>query len=274
MAKAAAAAGFTVVAASRESARLAPRASLGARIRVVGFEGAGQELAQATHLLATAPPGPAGDPVLDRYTEAIAGAPRLGWIGYLSSTSVYGDCAGRAVDEETAPAPTSERGRARLAAERAWLRAAGGRPFDLFRLAGIYGPGRSAFDQLRAGSARRILAPGHLFARIHRDDVVQAVLAAMRSPDGCGRVLNLADEAPAESAAVMEEAARLSGAPPPPAIGLAEAWPDMSAMARGFWQERRRVLSERTRATLGLAWRYPSYREGLAAIRAEEVGEG
>ncbi len=264
------AAGFAVVAGSREPERVALKADL----RVVGFEAAAAQFENATHLVSTAPPSAAGDPVLARYAEAIAAAPQLGWIGYLSSTSIYGDRAGAVVDEQTPPLPTSERGRARLAAERAWIAAAGGRPLDLFRAAGIYGPGRSAFDQLRAGNARRILAPGHVFCRIHRDDIVRAVQTAMQTPGACGRVFNLADEEPAESARVLEEAARLLGIPPPPAISLAEAWPGLSAMARSFWQERRRISSELTRATLGLHWRYPNFRVGLASILAEELGEG
>ncbi len=270
LAEAPLAAGFAVVAASREPEQVALKAD----IRVIAFEAAAAELKDATHLVSTAPPSAAGDPVLARYAEAIAAVPRLRWIGYLSSTSVYGDRAGSVVDEETPPLPTSERGRARLAAERAWIAAAGGRPLDLFRLAGIYGPGRSAFDQLRAGNARRILAPGHVFCRIHRDDIVRAVQTAMQTPGACGRVFNLADEEPAESAAVLEEAARLLGIPPPPAISLAEAWPGLSAMARSFWQERRRVSSAATRALLGLDWRYPDFRAGLASILAEELDKG
>ena len=197
----------------------------------------------------------------------------LRWIGYLSSTSVYGDRAGAEVDEESPPAPTSERGRRRLAAERAWARAVGGRALDFFRLAGIYGPGRSVFGALRAGEARRIVKPGHAFSRIHRDDIVAAVLAAMRAPPAGARVLNLADDEPAESEAVLAEAARLLGIPAPPAIPFAEASAAMSPIARSFWGENRRVIARRTQAALGIAWRYPSYREGLAAILAQESGE-
>jgi nucleoside-diphosphate-sugar epimerase len=186
---------------------------------------------------------------------------------------VYGDRGGAEVDEESPPAPTSERGRRRLADERAWERAASGRPLDLFRLAGIYGPGRSVFASLRAGEARRVIKPGHAFSRIHRDDIVAAVLAAMRVPQAGTRVLNLADEAPAESEAVLTEAARLLGLPAPPAIPFPEAHAAMSPIARNFWEENRRVLARRTQAALGIAWRYPSYREGLEAILAQESGK-
>jgi nucleoside-diphosphate-sugar epimerase len=264
VAAAAAAAGLAVTVATRDTAARAP-----AGVRLVGFAEAAEAVGGATHLLATAPPGEDGDPVLRAHGDAIAAAP-IQWIGYLSTTGVYGDRRGGWVDETTAPAPTAERSRRRLAAEAAWRAVARGRPLDLFRLAGIYGPGRSAFDELRAGTARRVLAPGHCFGRIHRDDIVAAVLAAARQPGEGVRVLNLADEEPAESAQVIEEAARLLGVAPPPAVTLAEAWEGMSPMARSFWSESRRVDSRRTRAALGIGWRYPSFREGLAAILAEE----
>ncbi|MGH7118793.1 MAG: NAD(P)-binding domain-containing protein [Acetobacteraceae bacterium] len=275
VARAALATGFSVVAVSRTPERL----ELPAAIAVARFDHANQAIAEASHVLATAPPLPAGDdPVLARYAAAIATAPRLGWIGYLSSTSVYGasvsgDRRGATVDEQTEPSPASEHGKRRLAAERAWARVAGGRPLDLFRAAAIYGPGRSAFERLRSGNATRILAPGHVFCRIHRDDLARAVLAAMVSPGRALRVFNLADDEPAESAAVLAEAARLLGVPAPPAIPLAEAWPGLSAMAQSFWRESRRVSSRKTRAILGLEWRYPDFRTGLAAILAEELGQ-
>jgi len=144
----------------------------------------------------------------------------------------------------------------------------------VFRLAGIYGPGRSAFDDLRAGRARRIVNPGHAFGRIHRDDIAAAVLAALgQNPPPGVRVFNLVDDTPAESAEVLEEAARLLGVPPPVAIDFAEAVTAMSPMARSFWADNRTVSAAATRAALGIAWRYPSYREGLRAILAEETGE-
>jgi nucleoside-diphosphate-sugar epimerase len=241
----------------------------------LSFEAAEEAIAAATHILSTAAPDETGDPVLTRYGKAIAGAPDLRWVGYLSSTVVYGDQGGAWVDEETPPSPSQPRGERRLAAERAWSQFADRRGVDIFRLAGIYGQGRSAFDDLRAGRARRMIKPGHRFGRIHRDDIGHAVAAAMRqlAPPGV-RVFNLADDEPAESAAVMEEAASLLGMPPPPAIAYVDALPSMSPMARGFWAENRQVASARTKATLGIAWRYPSYREGLRAILAEETGNG
>ncbi|MGE0222774.1 MAG: SDR family oxidoreductase [Acetobacteraceae bacterium] len=239
----------------------------------IPFDGAASAIAAATHLLTTASPGPDGDPVLALYADAIRAAPRLRWIGYLSSTVVYGNRDGGWVDEDTPPAPTQERGHRRLAAEAAWSGFAGRVPVDIFRLAGIYGPGRSAFDDLRAGRARRLVRPGQQFGRIHRDDIARAVAAAMLQDRPPGpRILNLSDDHPAESAAVVTEAAALLGVAPPPEIAYRDAEPAMSAMARSFWAENRKVASAKTRQALGLGWLYPSYREGLRAILAEERG--
>ena len=269
VARAALAAGMSVTATTRDAAR-APAPG----VRLVAFADAAAAIARATHLLATAPPDEdvdGADPVLAAHGPAIAAAPRLRWAGYYSTTGVYGDRAGGWVDEATPPAPTQPRSRRRLAAEQAWAALAGRIAVDLFRIAGIYGPGRSVLDDLRAGRARRILRPGHMFSRIHRDDIAAATLAAMRTAADRGvRVLNLADDEPSESAAVVEEAARLLGLPPPPAVPYAAIEPQMRPMARSFWQENRRVASARTQAMLGLRWRYPSYREGLHAILAAE----
>jgi nucleoside-diphosphate-sugar epimerase len=262
-------AGFVVTGTARQ----------GVESGTVPFDAAAPVIAAATHLLSTVPPeggaaAPAlGDPVLARYADAIAAAPRLRWIGYLSSTVVYGDRDGGWVDEDTPPAPSQQRGRRRLAAENAWNAFAGNRAVDLFRLAGIYGPGRSAFDTITSAGARRIVKPGHAFGRIHRDDIAAAVLAAMRQDRPPGRrILNLADDTPAESATVIEEAAALLGVPAPPAVAFADIASEMSPLARSFWAENRKVASRKTQTMLGLAWRYPSYREGLRAILSEEQG--
>ncbi len=230
-----------------------------------------REIATATHIVLTAAPGPDGDPILKAFAPAIAAAPFLRWIGYLSSTAVYGDRSGAWVDETTAPTPTSPRGKLRRHAEAEWEAFADRRAVDIFRLAGIYGPGRSAFDALRSGTARRIDKPGHAFSRIHRDDIAGAVCAAIRQdrPPGL-RILHLADDQPAESAAVTAEAARLLGVTPPPLLSWAEAEPGMSAMARSFWVENRRTASQTTQAALAYRWRYPNFRAGLEAILAEE----
>lgn len=231
----------------------------------------GTALQAATHVIATVPPDASGDPILAEHASAIATAPGLRWISYLSSTAVYGDRGGGWVDEDTPAAPSAERGLLRLVAENAWSHFAGRHGVDIFRLAGIYGPGRSAFDGLRSGRARRIIKPGHAFGRVHRDDIVRAVMAAMLQNRTSGmRIFNLTDDEPAESAAVVEEAARLLGVPPPPGIEFDVAAHTMSPMARSFWAENRKVASGKTQAALGLTWRYPNYRDGLQAILAEE----
>jgi nucleoside-diphosphate-sugar epimerase len=276
VAQEAAAAGIAVTATSRDPAGAARIAG----VTVVDFAAAGAALANATHILATAPPpgdggqdGAGVDPVLQAHAGAIARAPRLRWAGYLSTTGVYGDRGGGWVDEATPPAPGQERSRRRLAAEQAWAALADHVAVDIFRVAGIYGPGRSALDDVRAGRARRIVRPGHAFGRIHRDDIAAAVLAAIgQSRASDVRVLNLNDDEPCEPATVIEEAAALLGVAPPPAVPFVEAEMHMSPMARSFWQESRRVSSVATQAALGLRWRYPSYREGLRAILAAEQG--
>lgn len=229
-------------------------------------------LAGATHVLSSVPPEGGTDPVLLRYAADIDQAPALRWVGYLSTTGVYGDRGGGWVDEATAASPQSARSAHRLAAEAEWSRLAGRCAVDLFRLGGIYGPGRSAFDQLRDGRARRIVKPGHAFSRIHRDDVVQAVLAAIGQARAPGiRVLHLVDDEPADSAAVIEEAAHLLGMTPPPKIPYDIALATMSPMARSFWAENRKVSSCATQAALSIRWHHPSYREGLRAILVEEA---
>ncbi|WP_439552279.1 SDR family NAD(P)-dependent oxidoreductase [Falsiroseomonas sp.] len=257
------AAGFSVTGTARDPARAAPPPG----VAVVAFAEAARVIREATHLVVTAAPGEGGDPVLAAHADAIAQAPALRWIGYLSTTGIYGDRGGASVDEATAPAPGQERSKRRLAAEQAWRAAAAGRALDLFRVGGIYGPGRSSLDEVRAGTARRVLKPGHAFSRIHRDDIALAVVAAARRPDGV-RVLHLVDDEAAASADMVAEAARLLGVAPPPALLFEDAAPRMSPMALSFWSENRVVTNAATKAALGIQWRCPTYREGLAAILA------
>lgn len=229
----------------------------------------------STHLVMTAPPGPKGDPVWILHGEQIRAASSIRWIGYLSTTGVYGDRGGAWVTESTPPAPAQERSLRRLAVERQWEALQSKKAIDLFRTAGIYGPGRSAIDDLRAGTARRIIRPGQVFGRIHRDDVARAVLAALTNgPEVGARVFHLADDEPAEPAQVISEAARLLGVSAPQAISFEEASVGMSDMGRSFWAENRRVSSARTKAALGLEWAYPTYREGLGGIIAEQRAQG
>ncbi len=207
-------------------------------------------------VLSAVPPDTLGDPVLD----GLGGA-WPGWVGYLSTTGVYGDHGGGWVDEDTPPAPTLERSRRRLAAEQAW-RARGA---HVFRLAGIYGPGRSAIDTVRAGEARRIVKPGQVFGRIHVEDIAGAVLASLARPDA-GAVYNLCDDDPAPPQEVIEYACRVLGVEPPPEIPWEQAVATLSPMALSFYAENKRVSNRRMKEKLGVTLAYPSYREGLRAM--------
>jgi nucleoside-diphosphate-sugar epimerase len=223
-------------------------------------------LADATHVLSTIAPGTNGDPVLRTCRSLLR---RARWLGYLSTTGVYGDHRGRWVDETTPAQPSQPRSIERLATERAWqvLGLEAGANVDVFRLPGIYGPGRSAIDQVKAGTARRIDKPGQVFSRIHVDDVAGTVLMAL-SQAHAGGAFNVADDMPASTADVVAYACELLGKPVPPLLPWAEAQSGMSEMARSFWAENRRVRNDRIKNELGVILRYPSYREGLSAIAA------
>ncbi len=222
-----------------------------------------------THLLISAPPDRAGDPVLNAHGKDIGGLKNLAWVGYLSTTGVYGDTGGATVDENSPLVPTSARSRQRADAEAAWLRLHrdSGVPVHIFRLAGIYGPGRSALDQARNGSARRIDKPGHLFSRIHVDDIANVLWASIARPDP-GAVYNVCDDEPAAPADVTAEACRLLGVAPPPLVPFDEAEKGMSEMAKSFWRDNRRVANGRIKRDLGARLRYPDYRAGLKAVLA------
>jgi nucleoside-diphosphate-sugar epimerase len=209
-------------------------------------------LADAGHALSSVPPGGEGaDPVLETYGDALAGK----WLGYLSSTGVYGDTGGAWVDE-SARVGTGRR-TARADADLAWL----ARGAWVLRLPGIYGPGRSALDRVRGGKANRIELPGQVFSRVHVDDIVSGTIAALDAPAGA---YNLADDLPCSQNAVIEEACRLLGIEPPPLLSLDEA--NLSPMARGFYAENRRVANGKAKRVLGWRPKYPTYREGLRAL--------
>ena len=227
-------------------------------------EGVRDALAAATHLLVSVAPGETGDPVLAHHRADIAAAPLLRWIGYLSTVGVYGDYGGAFVSERTTPHPASERSRRRLAAEKAWavLAAELGVPLAVFRIAGIYGPGRNALQNLAEGTAKRIVKPGQVFNRIHVADIAET-LAAATAKEAAG-VFNLADDEPAPPEDVVTHAAALMGVPPPPAVPFDEA--ELSPMARSFYGDNKRVSNRRIKDELGITLRYPTYREGLAAL--------
>jgi nucleoside-diphosphate-sugar epimerase len=269
-------AGFSAIAGTVRNAEKAARlAEEGIATRRFGADGTDpvipEDLARADALLVSIPPGEAGDPALARFADAIASAPRLSWIGYLSTIGVYGDHGGAWVDETTPPAPASVRSRQRLAAEKAWARLGetSGKAVHLFRLPGIYGPGRNALANLADGTARRIVKPGQVFNRVHVDDIAGALMRSIARPRP-GAVYNVADDEPAPPQEVVAYAARLAGIEPPPEIPF-EAAP-LSRMAASFYAENKRVSNRLVKEELGLRLRFPTYREGLAALRA--AGEG
>lgn len=222
-------------------------------------------LASATHLLISAAPDAAGDPVLARYRDAIAeAAPRLGWVGYLSTTGVYGDHAGGWVDEATPLTPSTKRGQMRVEAEAAW-QAIPGLPLHIFRLAGIYGPGRGPFEKVRQGTARRIVKPGQVFSRIHVEDIAQVLEASIARPNP-GAIYNLCDDDPAPPQDVIGHAAELLGLPLPEEVAFDAA--EMTPMARSFYAESKRVSNRRIKEELGIDLLYPDYRSGLRALLA------
>jgi nucleoside-diphosphate-sugar epimerase len=252
-----------------------------ARVRAVVFDGVrstpqlNDAIAAADYTLISAPPDANGDPALAACGEALGGARNLRSVVYLSTVGVYGDHGGGWVDEQTPPAPRSERSRWRVAAEQAWQEfgAQRGIPVAILRLAGIYGAGQNALVALARGKARRIVKPGQIFNRIHVGDIAQAIDAAFaRRAAG---VFNLADDEPSPPADPIVFAAKLMARDPPPEIPFAEAAPSMSDMALSFWQECRRVRNAKLKRELGIDLRYPTYREGLRDLFAEiSAGSG
>lgn len=227
----------------------------------------------ATCILSSVPPDADGDPVIGAHGADLARLKGLSWVGYLSTTGVYGDRKGGWVDEGSARDADSARGKRRVAAEDAWLalHRDHGVPVHLFRLAGIYGPGRSALDAVRAGTAQRIDKPGQVFSRIHVVDIVRTLRASMARP-APGRAYNLADDLPAPPQDVVAYACELLGVAPPPLVPFAQA--RLSEMARGFYAECKRVRNARIKTELGVALAYPDYKAGLDALYAQSVGQG
>ncbi len=224
-------------------------------------------LHDATHVLISTPPAEEGDPVLAKHAATLSTISRpLKWLGYLSTTGVYGDHGGNWIDEATPVAPTSQRAKRRVAAEQAWLQwgTTTQVPVHIFRLAGIYGPGRSSIDTLRAGTARRIVKPGQVFSRIHVDDVAAILEASMARPNA-GRIYNVCDDEPTAPHEVVEYAARLMNMEPPPLEKFEDAAQSMSEMALSFYAESKRVRNKRIKSELAITLAYPTYREGLRA---------
>jgi len=227
-------------------------------------------LAGTTHLLISTPPGEKGDPVLAAHADAIARlAPQLEWLGYLSTTGVYGDRQGGWVDEESPLEPHTERGKRRLRAETDWreLAARSGAPLHIFRLAGIYGPGRNQLRSLKEGRAKRIVKPGQVFSRIHVEDIAAVLEASIDRPNANreeGAAYNVCDDEAAPPQDVILYAAELLGMEPPPEVPFEEA--GLSPMAASFYADSKRVSNRRIKQELGVALAYPTYREGLRTL--------
>ncbi|MEM6498268.1 MAG: SDR family oxidoreductase, partial [Pseudomonadota bacterium] len=227
-----------------------------------------QSLKRATHILVSAGPDDDGDPVLRACSKAIAELQATRWIGYLSTVGVYGDHDGAWVDEATELRPKSQRSIRRVAAENAWLAFAEGKRWSLqvFRLAGIYGPGRSAVDKLKSGTARRLIKPGQVFNRIHVEDIANVLTAGVAREERVG-IFNVTDDEPAPPQDVVAYAAELMNLPEPPDLPFETA--DLSPMARSFYSENKRCKNDRIKGELGARLDYPTYREGLAALVAQ-----
>ncbi|MBB4041732.1 nucleoside-diphosphate-sugar epimerase [Microvirga flocculans] len=222
-------------------------------------------LSQADALLVSVPPKGETDPVLEQFSKVIASAPRLRWVGYLSTVGVYGNADGAWVDETTPPNPATLRSRQRIAAERQWLAIGENAPFSvqIFRLAGIYGPGRNALLKIVDGTAQRIVKPGQVFNRIHTEDVAQVLMASVAHPNR-NAIYNVTDDEPGPPQDVIAYAAQLLGREPPPEVPFDQA--DQSPMARSFYEDNKRVRNERIKKELGIALRHPTYRDGLRAL--------
>ncbi len=252
--------GWHIIGTTRSAAGAAGLRATGIEALVWPGEDISPALARATHVLTSVAPVD-GDPVLRALGPQIAAA-RPGWVGYLSTTAVYGHHSGDWVDETTPLAPTTARGTARVKAEADW--AALGLPLHVFRLAGICGPGRGPFEKVRDGTARRIHKAGQVFSRIHVDDIANVLHAALLRPNP--GIYNVCDDDPASPEDILGLAAEMLGLPPPPIVPYEQA--EMTPMARSFYAENKRVRNDRIKTVLGVKLDFPTYREGLAAILA------
>ena len=267
-ARAIAARGFAVAGTAREAAKV--EALRGEGFAMAVFDGSGPVADEgffegATHLLDSIPPvADSVCPPLDWHSADIARMEDIAWIGYLSTTGVYGDHGGDWVDEATVPMPDLERSARRLEAEQNWLamHERYGVPVHVFRLAGIYGPGRGVLEQVRSGRARRIVKPGQVFSRIHVDDIVRVLEASMARPNP-GAIYNVCDDEPEAPDVVVEHACELLGVTPPEPVAFEDA--ELSDMARSFYADNKRVRNDRIKDELGVTLKYPSYRQGMAA---------
>ncbi|CAM5193695.1 NAD(P)-dependent oxidoreductase [Bosea thiooxidans] len=270
-ARAALARGWEVTGTVRSAEKAAELSREGIRTLVFGgfavSSALAKAVAEADAVLVSVQPSEDGDPALGPLRAALTTAPKLRWIGYLSTIGVYGDQGGAWIDEATPPAPTNARTRQRVAIEEAWLALGrdSGKPVQIFRLSGIYGPGRNAIGKLREGKATRLIKPGQVFNRIHVDDIAGVLMASLAKPRN-GAVYNVTDDEPGPPQDVITFAAELTGLKPPPEIPFEQA--ELSPMAASFYGESKRVSNMLVKQELGYAFRYPTYREALRALAA------
>lgn len=251
--------GWRVIGTTREPDRIAALRNQGVEPLLWPCD-IGPALAQATHILASAAPDGSGDPFLHAARDQIMAA-RVEWMGYLSTTAVYGDHQGGWVDEDTPVNPQSARAVARVLAERQWL--ATGLPVQVFRLAGIYGPGRGPFEKVRDGTARRVIKANQVFSRIHVADIAATLLGSIQHPDPRA-IYNVCDDNPAPPEDVLSYAAALLGLPVPPTVLFEEA--EMTPMQISFYSESKRVRNDRIKRDLGVRLAYPTYQDGLKGL--------
>lgn len=260
--------GWRIIGTTRSDDKLAEMMARGVEPRIWPGADMTPALDRATHLLISAAPDENGDPVLsDLRAEIAARATQFQWVGYLSTTGVYGDHDGDWVDESAPLTPATRRGQARVQAEQDWA-SIPGLPLHIFRLAGIYGPGRGPFSKVRNGTARRIIKPGQVFSRTHVADIAQVLAASIARPNP-GAAYNVCDDDPAPPQDVIAHAATLLGLPVPEAVDFDKA--QMSLMARSFYAESKKVRNDRIKEELGVTLLYPDYRAGLAALLAAET---
>ena len=269
--------GWRVSGTRRSKERALAQSKLGYEMHVFdGNEYNGEEwFSGVTHILVSVPPGrdpkPPGDPVLAHFAGSLVNLPSLNWLGYLSTTGVYGNTDGAWVDETSALNPTVERSVRRAEAESSWQNLARDHnlPLHIFRLAGIYGPNRNVLEQARVGKARPIVKAGHQFSRIHVDDIATILEASIKQPNP-GAIYNVCDDEPAASSDVISYAYKLLEIDPPREVDFEEVAPSMSLMGRSFWEDNRRIQNDRMKIELGVRLAYPTYRDGLKVIYDEE----
>ena len=268
-ARAALAQGWEVTGTVRSAEKAAELSREGIRALVFGgfavSSALAKAVAEADAVLVSVQPAEDGDPALGPLRAALMAAPNLRWIGYLSTIGVYGDQGGAWIDEATLPAPTNARTRQRVDIEEAWLQLGrdSGKPVQIFRLSGIYGPGRNAITKLRNGTANRLIKPGQVFNRIHVDDIAGVLMASLAQPRQ-GAVYNVTDDEPGPPQDVITLAAELTGVLPPPEIPFEQA--QLSPMAASFYGESKRVSNALVKQEFGYVFRYPTYREALRAL--------